>query len=70
MQRRKQRWYQRRWLWWLLGLGALLTVLYLLNNRFLWLPLPWQTAEQDLMMVEGQPSDIPLIETVPVEPGS
>ena len=70
MQRRKQRWYQRRWLWWLLGLGALLTVLYLLNNRFLWLPLPWQTAEQDLMMVEGQPSDVPLIETVPVEPAT
>ena len=70
MQRRKRRWYQRRWLWWLLGLGALLTVLYLLNNRFLWLPLPWQTAEQELLMVEGQPSDVPLIETVPVEPAT
>lgn len=69
MQRRKRRWYQRRWLWWLLGLGALLTVLYLLNNRFLWVPLPWQTAEQ-AMLVEGQPPDVPLIETVPVEPAA
>jgi multidrug resistance efflux pump len=70
MQRRKRRWYQRRWLWWLLGLGALLTVLYLLNNRFLWLPLPWQTAKQETMMGEGQSLDAPLIKTVPVEPAT
>ncbi|MCE7981163.1 MAG: HlyD family efflux transporter periplasmic adaptor subunit [Caldilinea sp. CFX5] len=69
MQRRNRRWYQRRWLWWLLGLGALLTVFYLLNNRFLWVPLPWQTPGQEIM-VDGQPPDIPLIETVPVEPAS
>lgn len=67
MQRRKRRWYQRRWLWWLFGLSALLAALYVLNNRFLWVPLPWQTPEQT-MMIDGAPPDVPLIETVPVEP--
>lgn len=64
---RKRPWYRRRWLWWLLGLSALLTILYVLNNRFLWLPLPWQPVEQAIV-IDGQPSDVPLIETVPVEP--
>lgn len=65
--RRKRPWYRRRWLWWLLGLGALVAVLYVLNNRFLWVPLPWQSPAQELL-IDGQPPDIPLIETVPVEP--
>lgn len=67
--RRKRPWYQRRWLWWLLGLSALLAVLYVLNNRFLWVPLPWQSFPQE-MVIDGQPPGEPLIEIVPVEPAA
>lgn len=62
-RKRSQLW---RWLGWLVGIGALVAILYGLNARFLWFPLPWQ-ASDELLLVEGQPSDAPLIETVPVE---
>lgn len=64
MQRKRHRLW--RWFGWLLGLGALAAVLYVLNARFLWIPLPWQLGA-DAPLVEGQPPDLPLIETVPVE---
>jgi len=57
---------RRRWLWWLLGIIALLGVLYWLNLRFLWVPLPWQTGSQELL-IEGQPPGMPMIESSPVQ---
>ncbi|MEZ4736689.1 MAG: HlyD family efflux transporter periplasmic adaptor subunit [Caldilineaceae bacterium] len=57
---------RRRWFWWLLGSVALVALLYLLNTRFAWLPLPWQlNAPQRL--AEGPPPDFPLIESSPVQ---
>lgn len=64
MQRKRHRLW--RWFGWLLGLGALLAILYGLNARFLWVALPWQLGA-DATLVEGQPPELPLIETVPVE---
>lgn len=65
MQRRRH-WLRRRWLWWLMGLIALLGMLYWLNARFHWLPLPWQ-IEPQTTLVEDQPPGIPLIATTPVQ---
>lgn len=64
MQRKRHRLW--RWFGWLLGLALLVAILYVLNARFLWVPLPWQLGA-DATLVEGQPPDLPLIETVPVE---
>lgn len=64
MQRKRRRLW--RWLGWLLGMVALLALLYFLNERFLWVSLPWQAGTEQLMG-EGQPPDMPLVETVPVE---
>ncbi len=57
---------RRRWLWWLLGMLALLGALYGLNLRFLWFPLPWQTGSQEIFL-EGQPPGMPMIESSPVQ---
>lgn len=64
MRRKRSRLW--RWLGWLTGIGALVALLYGLNARFLWWPLPWQTSDE-VMLAEGQPSDAPAISTVPVE---
>lgn len=64
MQRKRRRLW--RWFGWLLGIVALVALLYVLNERFLWFPLPWQLGA-DETLVGGQPPDVPLIETVPVE---
>lgn len=58
--RRRRRWV---WLWWLMGLIGLLALLYFLNTRFLWWPLPWQMAPQEIMIDGG----MPLIESSPVQ---
>ncbi len=57
---------RRRWLWWLLGILALLGLLYWLNLRFLWVPWPWQRGSQELLL-DGRPPDMPLIESSPVQ---
>ncbi len=57
---------RRRWLWWLLGICVLLALLYWLNARFRWVPLPWQMADQSMLM-DGPPPDMPLIESSPVQ---
>lgn len=57
---------RRRWFWWLLGPVALVALLYFLNTRFFWLPLPWQINSQQ-RLVEGQMPDVPLLESSPVQ---
>lgn len=64
MQRKRRRLW--RWLGWLLGLAALVAILYFLNERFFWVSLPWQLGAEETLL-EGQPPGVPLIETVPVE---
>ncbi|MBX3011747.1 MAG: HlyD family efflux transporter periplasmic adaptor subunit [Caldilineaceae bacterium] len=64
MQRR-QHGRRRRWLWWLVVLASLLALLYWLNSRFLWLPLPWFGMAQSNLSQEVP--ELPLIQTSPVQ---
>lgn len=57
---------RRRWLWWLIGIVVLLGVLYGLNLRFFWVPLPWQ-INSEARVLEGELPGLPLIESSPVQ---
>lgn len=57
---------RRRWLWWLIGIVVLLGVLYGLNLRFFWVPLPWQISSE-ARVLEGELPGLPLIESSPVQ---